>query len=156
MTVLPRRSTTCAPAGALIVPRAPTAVMRPLVTTNAASSIGGRRSPVSRRAPSNTSGLVGVCAPTSHDVMATRPVANSSLRIGSHSTRLCGMTNLGMNERAWMVADDCATRADELRVAVHSLASGARVIDAGIDAPGGLGAGRALAELCMGGLGHIE
>ena len=66
------------------------------------------------------------------------------------------MTNLGMNERAWRVADDCAARADELRVAVHRLSSGARVIDAGIDAPGGLGAGRVLAELCMGGLGHID
>jgi len=66
------------------------------------------------------------------------------------------MTNLGMNERAWKVADHCATHADELRVAVHTLASGARVIDAGIEAPGGLGAGRVLAELCMGGLGHIE
>ena len=66
------------------------------------------------------------------------------------------MTNLGMNERAWIVADDCVARADELRVAIHRLSSGARVIDAGIDAPGGLGAGRVLAELCMGGLGHID
>ena len=66
------------------------------------------------------------------------------------------MTNLGMNERAWILADDCAARADELRVAIHRLSSGARVIDAGIDAPGGLGAGRVLAELCMGGFGHID
>ena len=66
------------------------------------------------------------------------------------------MHNLHMNERAWIVADDCAARADELRVAVHRLSTGARVIDAGIDAPGGLGAGRVLAELCMGGLGHID
>jgi methenyltetrahydromethanopterin cyclohydrolase len=66
------------------------------------------------------------------------------------------MGNLGMNERAWALADGCAGRADELRVAVHSLASGARVIDAGIATAGGLGAGRVLAELCMGGLGHIE
>ena len=66
------------------------------------------------------------------------------------------MTNLGMNERAWIVADDCAARADELRVAVHRLSCGTRVIDAGIDAPGGLGAGRVLAELCMGGLGYID
>jgi methenyltetrahydromethanopterin cyclohydrolase len=65
------------------------------------------------------------------------------------------MTNLGMNERAWALADASAARADELRVAVHSLACGARVIDAGINAPGGLGAGCVLAELCMGGLGHI-
>jgi methenyltetrahydromethanopterin cyclohydrolase len=66
------------------------------------------------------------------------------------------MTNLGMNERAWKLADQCIARADELRVAIHSLASGAHVIDAGIDAAGGFGAGRILAELCMGGLGHIE
>jgi methenyltetrahydromethanopterin cyclohydrolase len=39
---------------------------------------------------------------------------------------------------------------------VHTLASGARVIDAGIDTPGGHGAGLALARLCMGGLGHVE
>jgi methenyltetrahydromethanopterin cyclohydrolase len=66
------------------------------------------------------------------------------------------MKALGMNERAWKLADQCVERADELRVAVHSLASGARLIDAGVDAAGGLAAGRALAELCMGGLGHVE
>src|SRR5262245_1186227 len=66
------------------------------------------------------------------------------------------MTNLGMNERAWMLADQLAVRAMERRVDVHELSSGARVIDDGINAAGGLGAGCVLAELCMGGLGHIE
>jgi methenyltetrahydromethanopterin cyclohydrolase len=66
------------------------------------------------------------------------------------------MTNLGMNERAWALVDACAVRADELRIAVHTLACGARLIDAGVNVPGGLGAGRVLAELCMGGLGHVE
>lgn len=66
------------------------------------------------------------------------------------------MIALGMNERAWKLADQCVERAAELRVAVHALASGARLLDAGIDTPGGLAAGRALAELCMGGLGHVE
>src|SRR5262249_43552828 len=56
----------------------------------------------------------------------------------------------------WKLADDCVARADELRLAVHTLANGARVIDAGIDVPGGLGAGLALAQLCMGGLGHVS
>ena len=65
------------------------------------------------------------------------------------------MTDLGMNERAWILADRCIARAPELRIAVHRLASGARVIDAGVDVPGGFAAGRALAELCMGGLGHV-
>jgi methenyltetrahydromethanopterin cyclohydrolase len=66
------------------------------------------------------------------------------------------MANLRMNERAWALADECVTRSDELRVAVQGLPSGARLIDAGVNVPGGLGAGRVLAELCMGGLGHVE
>ena len=41
-----------------------------------------------------------------------------------------------------------------LKVRVHRLASGARIIDAGIEAEGGLDAGLALAEICMGGLGN--
>jgi methenyltetrahydromethanopterin cyclohydrolase len=66
------------------------------------------------------------------------------------------MTVLNLNERAWKIADDLAARADELRLAVQTLPSGARVIDAGIDVRGGYGAGIGLAELCMGGLGHIR
>jgi methenyltetrahydromethanopterin cyclohydrolase len=66
------------------------------------------------------------------------------------------MANLKMNERAWSLADACVGRADELRIAVHTLGSGARVIDAGVEVPGGFGAGRVLTELCMGGLGHVE
>jgi methenyltetrahydromethanopterin cyclohydrolase len=62
---------------------------------------------------------------------------------------------LSMNERAWQLADTLAARADELHVAVHTIGGGARVLDAGVHARGGLGAGRALAELCMGGLGHV-
>jgi methenyltetrahydromethanopterin cyclohydrolase len=65
------------------------------------------------------------------------------------------MTDLGMNARAWILADRCIADAAELRIAVHRLAGGARVIDAGVDVPGGFAAGRALAELCMGGLGHL-
>jgi len=65
------------------------------------------------------------------------------------------MTDLRMNERAWAMADSCIERADELRIAARTLAGGARVIDAGVNLPGGLAAGLALAELCMGGLGHV-
>ena len=39
---------------------------------------------------------------------------------------------------------------------MHTLRSGARVVDAGVHAPGGFAAGLVLAELCMGGLGHVE
>jgi methenyltetrahydromethanopterin cyclohydrolase len=66
------------------------------------------------------------------------------------------MSDLQMNARAWALADECATRAQEWRVAVHTLDSGARVIDAGVQVAGGFAAGRLLAHLCMGGLGHVE
>src|SRR5262245_40616364 len=66
------------------------------------------------------------------------------------------MSDLGMNERAWMMADQFVARAAELRISVQTLSCGARVIDAGIGATGGLAAGVALAELCMGGLGHVS
>src|SRR5688572_16550656 len=61
-----------------------------------------------------------------------------------------------MNERAWSIGDWAAANAAELRLGVHTLESGARVLDAGIQASGGLAAGRALAEICMGGLGHVS
>lgn len=46
--------------------------------------------------------------------------------------------------------------ADSLRVGVERLASGCTIIDAGIQNPGGLEAGRLIAEICMGGLGHVS
>ena len=61
-----------------------------------------------------------------------------------------------MNERASALADRYIQRAAELRIAVQTLSTGARVVDAGVNVPGGFAAGLALAELCMGGLGHIE
>ena len=61
-----------------------------------------------------------------------------------------------MNERAWTLADACVDAAQELGIAIHTLHGGTRVLDAGIGAAGGFAAGRALARLCMGGLGHVE
>ncbi len=66
------------------------------------------------------------------------------------------MTDLQMNARAWALADNSADRAAEWRIRVDTLGSGARVIDAGVNVPGGFAAGRLLALLCMGGLGHVE
>ncbi len=65
------------------------------------------------------------------------------------------MTDLGMNERAWALADQAIARAAEWRLAVDTLPGGARVIDAGINVPGGFAAGQLLAHLCMGGVGHL-
>jgi methenyltetrahydromethanopterin cyclohydrolase len=61
-----------------------------------------------------------------------------------------------MNERTSTLADQYIDRAAELRVTVQTLSNGARVVDAGSAAPGGFSAGLGMAELCMGGLGHIE
>ena len=45
--------------------------------------------------------------------------------------------------------------ADALRLQVITLSNGTTLIDAGIDARGGLEAGRRIAEICLGGLGHV-
>lgn len=63
---------------------------------------------------------------------------------------------LDMNERAWELASSYIDRSAELGIAVHTLAGGARLIDAGVNVAGGFAAGRALAALCMGGLGHVD
>ena len=63
---------------------------------------------------------------------------------------------VGLNARALAIADRLAAPHALQRVAVRTLAKGARVIDTGITVPGGLGAGLALAEICMGGLGHVS
>ncbi len=64
--------------------------------------------------------------------------------------------DFAMNDRAWRIADDMSARSAELRVTSTRLENGTRVIDAGIDARGGLGAGLALVRICMGGLGHVS
>lgn len=46
--------------------------------------------------------------------------------------------------------------ADNLRLGVEKLANGCTIIDAGIKHAGGLEAGRLIAEICMGGLGHVS
>ena len=66
------------------------------------------------------------------------------------------MFDLQMNERAWAIADEAVARAIDWRIAIRTLDCGARVLDAGIDAAGGFEAGRLLAGLCMGGLGHAQ
>ena len=44
---------------------------------------------------------------------------------------------LDLNARAWEIADRMAANDAALRVAVRTLPGGARVIDAGIETPGG-------------------
>ncbi len=66
------------------------------------------------------------------------------------------MTSLKMNERARDMAEVMAEDAAGLRIAAQTLASGALVIDAGVQVDGGFNAGLLLSEICMGGLGDVE
>jgi methenyltetrahydromethanopterin cyclohydrolase len=63
--------------------------------------------------------------------------------------------SLKLNERAAAIADAMAADAVALGVSTSTLENGARVIDCGIEARGGLEAGRLLAEACMGGAGRV-
>jgi methenyltetrahydromethanopterin cyclohydrolase len=86
--------------------------------------------------------------------------ANTAGSKGSSAARGPGASrttpDLHLNDRAWTIADELESRADELRISVSRLPSGSRVIDAGVNAPGGVGAGIGLARLCMAGLGNIS
>ncbi len=63
--------------------------------------------------------------------------------------------SLGLNLRAARSADRLAADADVLGVSVVVLEGRTRVIDCGIEAAGGLEAGRLLAEICLGGAGQV-
>jgi methenyltetrahydromethanopterin cyclohydrolase len=65
------------------------------------------------------------------------------------------VTSLRMNEAATEIADSMVDQAELLRIRTERLASGARIIDAGVQAEGGIGAGMALSRICMGGLGQV-
>lgn len=60
---------------------------------------------------------------------------------------------LQLNQRAVQLAEWFAKTADELRILVNPVPNGGRVLDFGVEAEGGLGAGLGLARLCMAGLG---
>jgi methenyltetrahydromethanopterin cyclohydrolase len=64
-------------------------------------------------------------------------------------------TSLRMNEAASEIADGMADQADILRIKAYRLPNGARVIDAGVEVDGGIEAGLAISEICMGGLGNV-
>ncbi|MFN0053475.1 MAG: methenyltetrahydromethanopterin cyclohydrolase [Planctomycetales bacterium] len=61
-----------------------------------------------------------------------------------------------LNERAAQLAQSLPDAAETLRIAVHDLPGSGRVLDFGIEAEGGLGAGLALAQICTAGLAEIS
>jgi methenyltetrahydromethanopterin cyclohydrolase len=62
---------------------------------------------------------------------------------------------MDLNARGLAIADTLVATLAEVRGKIYTLESGSRVIDLGIDAPGGFAAGLAMTGICMGGLGHI-
>jgi methenyltetrahydromethanopterin cyclohydrolase len=76
--------------------------------------------------------------------------------MGSQMTTLeTQVASLRLNQAACEIADGMADQADILRVRTFRLTSGARVIDAGIEVEGGIEAGLAISEICLGGLGNV-
>ena len=66
------------------------------------------------------------------------------------------MTLVSVNTRAAALVERMCSDADALRISVTRDAAGVRIVDAGIGVPGSIAAGLAVAEICMGGLGHVS
>lgn len=60
-----------------------------------------------------------------------------------------------VNQLAAPLVEQLVSQAKALRLAVSQAGNGARIIDAGIEAAGGVEAGRRIAEICLGGLGRV-
>jgi methenyltetrahydromethanopterin cyclohydrolase len=58
-----------------------------------------------------------------------------------------------INKLSQPLVQTLLNNADQLRLGVETLDNGCTIIDAGINVPGGLEAGRIITEICMGGMG---
>jgi len=61
-----------------------------------------------------------------------------------------------VNKLTQPLVQELLDNADKLRLGVQKLENGCTIIDAGIDVPGGLEAGRIIVEICLGGLGTVS
>jgi methenyltetrahydromethanopterin cyclohydrolase len=73
-----------------------------------------------------------------------------------HPTAPFADATLSVNREVGSRVERLLDEADRLRVAVRKDASGACIVDAGIEAPGSLEAGVLIGEICMGGLGRVQ
>ncbi len=64
--------------------------------------------------------------------------------------------SISVNEGAARLVAQLVADATELKIDVTHGELGERLIDAGSRAPGGVAAGQRIADICMGGLGHVE
>jgi methenyltetrahydromethanopterin cyclohydrolase len=63
---------------------------------------------------------------------------------------------LTLNERAQRLADHMGANAASLRIAIEHSGAGARILDCGVQAPGGLQAGLGLARVCLAGQADVS
>jgi methenyltetrahydromethanopterin cyclohydrolase len=61
-----------------------------------------------------------------------------------------------LNERAQRLADHLAAQAAALRISVQTTGNGARILDCGVNVPGGLQAGLGLARICLANLAEVS
>ena len=64
--------------------------------------------------------------------------------------------SLSVNRLAWKLAEALLDNQDFYGVKASKTSSGATVVDAGLNAPGGFQAGRIITEICMGGCGKAH
>jgi len=62
---------------------------------------------------------------------------------------------ISVNRQAALIVKEMIAHADSLGIRISRLPGGARLVDLGVEAPGGMRAGKYLAEICMGGLGQV-
>jgi methenyltetrahydromethanopterin cyclohydrolase len=77
------------------------------------------------------------------------------LHIAKRSTKLAPMKALTLNQRAVNLCDALEARAAEARVSVALTSGVSRIFDCGVQAPGGIEAGLALARICLAGLAEV-
>jgi methenyltetrahydromethanopterin cyclohydrolase len=74
--------------------------------------------------------------------------------MSDHHAALAGCT-LSLNAHVQPWVERLVAQADALRVQVRRDDSGARIVDAGITAPGSIAAGLLVGEICLGGFGSV-
>jgi methenyltetrahydromethanopterin cyclohydrolase len=63
---------------------------------------------------------------------------------------------ISVNREAARIAEEMAANGETLGIQASRLPGGALVLDCGVKVPGGIRAGKALAEVCLGGLGRVD
>jgi len=78
------------------------------------------------------------------------------LQTGKKAAARKGKSAVSVNAMAAPLVKSLIKNAAALGLGVSRLKNGVTVVDAGIDVPGGLEAGRLITEICMGGLGRVN